>query len=243
MTNPKQHTITVALPNDYAWGNITHLPDKAKDDLKAKKNSEQIDENVIIIDDIKDIDDIISDVRPKDDPNAILKVFTTIGVAPSPAMSENLVQKFFISVFLSAILSVWVPNALLLSTFVVLNLIEFFSGLFLNRKMSYRTHLSNMIGNFLLVAMATFIELLIGRPQILFTPLTISVLAVALFFSNMSLIWTITKRIAPLTSLARSGRFGVLLKGIKVGYEACSDYIQKEFPKGALDPEKKKKKK
>lgn len=230
MTTIYQPTTTIAVPDPtYPW-----MPYTPTGSISKTAETKENEEKIIIIDDIKDIEEIL--VTKKN--NAHIKYLATIGITPTPAFSEDVVQKLFLSILLSAVSSVWIPNSLLLSIFFILNIANFFTSLIWDTSVGYKEKLSQIVANFLFVGIATLTELLIGRHQIFFTPITVSVLAIALFFGNISFVVVLSRRITPFIALTRSRGLYIFFRACKKGYEGFSSSFGEELTEEALPKQK-----
>lgn len=153
-----------------------------------------------------------------------------VGVIPTPEIAENLSIKVPLALFLSSVFSVWISNFSLLGVFALLSITNFIISLVWDKTENYRIKISRLIADFVLVAVVTtFTELILGKIQIPFTQLNISVLAIGLYLMILSYLVLISKRLIPLTSLVQSKMLKNFLLSCKVGIDDFKERQDKEI--------------
>lgn len=221
MTIIYQPTTTIAVP--------TPWPSRGTD-TSSSRAIEVIDEvnetetgKQIVIEDIRDIA-----IESKINRQAY-SFISLIGVTPTPGITGNLAVKLSLSVLLSAILSIWISNTYLLGIFAVLSLTDFFTSAVWDKNQNYRTKVSRLVADFLIIAVSiTFIELIIGKIQIPYTQINISLVAVVLYIIILNYLFLISKRLFPLTSLAQSKTWVNLILAFRTGIEDFQKRQEKE---------------
>lgn len=200
--------------------------DKFPDTTGEMIGSENIrDENkVIFIDDIKEINEAfaVNNVFSKS------LLFRTIGVIPTPGITNKLALKLSLSLLFSSILSIWISNAYLLAVFVILSFFNFLICLFLDKFNNFRTKISHLVADFLLIGLSTtFAELILGKIEIPFTTLKISLLSIVLYIMIISYLIIIPKRLLPLTVLTQSKIMFNFIKACKKAIATGKDEFEK----------------
>lgn len=188
-SNP--YTTTISLPDNPLfnfYGNETSI------DTTIEKQDE-----VVVIQDINDLYHTQA---------FRYNFFASIGLIPNSLIFTNWPKKLFLASFFSVLLSIWISNQLILSTFIVLNIINFVTSLFADKQILFKQKLSYFINEGLLIGLISAItESLIGKISIPFTPFSISFFYLSAFFMSFYYIYEIVIRLFSVTSISKSKTF------------------------------------